>query len=496
MTTPRWLAGAVGLVLLTGALAACDQSDPPSAQRSTAGAAQTGTTADVAADPDEDLDPAESAPRQDPVYPKVGNPVVDALHYGLALDWSGSSTILTGTEELTFRAAQDSESIPLDFSSALEISDLTLDGEDADFTQRGADLIIKRAVQKDQQYVVTIKYSGTPRPAPAPTTRGDFSVIGWQYDDSDGSSFTMQEPYGAFTWYAVNDQPSDKAFYDITVTTPQDLTGVANGTLESDKTNNGKRTTRWHLGSPASSYLVTVATGRYTHLDAKSKSGVPLQVWAAPGDDAQNDRLVRMLTRAVDWDEDHLGPLPFESLGLVVVHMDSAMETQTMLTLGDNQYTLSPAVVTHESVHQWYGDTVTPKDWRDVWMNEGMTMYLQWCFQADTSPKGITTIGSIVEENKKYVASLVKEGGPPADYDPAGFGLSNIYIVPAIMWHQLRLKLGDDEFWSLVKKWPQDHHWTNADYDEITSWWSQQTGLDLQPFFDSWLLKGKPAPVP
>jgi aminopeptidase N len=94
--------------------------------------------------------------------------------------------------------------------------------------------------------------------------------------------------------------------------------------------------------------------------------------------------------------------------------MNSAMETQTMLTLGNSDYTLSAPVITHESVHQWYGDSVSPKDWRDVWMNEGMTMYLQWCFEADSSPKGITTIGSIVADNTRYVPSLIKEGGPPA----------------------------------------------------------------------------------
>ena len=39
----------------------------------------------------------------------------------------------------------------------------------------------------------------------------------------------MQEPYGAFTWYPVNDQPADKAFYDISVTVPSPWVGVANG---------------------------------------------------------------------------------------------------------------------------------------------------------------------------------------------------------------------------------------------------------------------------
>ena len=50
----------------------------------------------------------------------------------------------------------------------------------------------------------------------------------------------MQEPYGAYTWYAVNDQPSDKALYSFTITAPAPWVGVANGELVS-RTHRGRR---------------------------------------------------------------------------------------------------------------------------------------------------------------------------------------------------------------------------------------------------------------
>jgi aminopeptidase N len=85
------------------------------------------------------------------------------------------------------------------------------------------------------------------------------------------------------------------------------------------------------------------------------------------------------------------------------------------------------------------------------------------------------------------------ESGPPAAFDPAAFGASNIYYGPALMWHELRRRLGDPEFWRLVRAWPREHAGGNASYDDITSWWSERTGRDLQPFFDAWLL-GKTSP--
>src|SRR3546814_9204213 len=69
----------------------------------------------------------------------------------------------------------------------------------------------------------------------------------------------MQEPHGAFTWYPVNDQPADKAFYDFTITTPSPRVGVANGQLASRTAVDSDTVTEWHLDSAASSYLITIA---------------------------------------------------------------------------------------------------------------------------------------------------------------------------------------------------------------------------------------------
>ena len=56
------------------------------------------------------------------------------------------------------------------------------------------------------------------------------------------------------------------------------------------------------------------------------------------------------------------------------------------------------------------------------------------------------------------------------------------------MWDELRKRLGDDEFWRLVREWPAAHDNGNADYADITTWWSERTGEDLSGFFDAWLL--------
>ncbi len=194
---------------------------------------------------------------------------------------------------------------------------------------------------------------------------------------------------------------------------------------------------------------------------------------------------LRATPAALAWLEQRLGPFPFSSLGILVVDSQSGMETQTMITLGNTDYATSPEVLVHEIAHQWYGDEVTPADWRDVWMSEGMALYLQGVWQAEHQ-------GQSVDALMDYWATIEppmrREAGPPANYDPRMFGSGNIYYGPALMWDELRHKVGEQKFWSLVRAWPRAHDDGNASYADITAWWSQRTGLDLQPFFDAWLL--------
>ncbi len=130
---------------------------------------------------------------------------------------------------------------------------------------------------------------------------------------------------------------------------------------------------------------------------------------------------------AMEWLEQYIGPYPFDTFGIVVVDSQSGMETQTMVTLGNSDYTLSVPVVVHELAHQWYGDTVTPDDWRDVWMNEGMAMYLQGMWEAEQA--GIT-IDQQMDEWAKFEDGEREFAGPPADYDVDKWGSGNTTTAP------------------------------------------------------------------
>jgi aminopeptidase N len=301
----------------------------------------------------------------------------------------------------------------------------------------------------------------------------------------------MQEPYGAFTWYPVNDQPADKALYDFTITVPSPWVGIANGALTDRTESEGLTTTTWHTNEPMSSYLVTVATGDYTMTtNSTARSGKEISYWV-PTDQAELAEGLYGAAGALEWLEDKLGPFPFDTLGFLLVENRSGMETQTMITLGITDYTTSTPVLLHEMAHQWYGDEVTPDDWRDVWMNEGMAMYLQGLWTAEQEGR---TADDLMDEWAEFESDMRRESGPPADYDPAQFGEGNIYYGPALMWHELRKRLGDDMFFEMVREWPEARSDKNSGREDYLAWIEEQTGKELTAFFDAWLLGEKTPP--
>ena len=113
--------------------------------------------------------------------------------------------------------------------------------------------------------------------------------------------------------------------------------------------------------------------------------------------------------------------------------------------------------------HQWYGDEITPEDWRDLWMNEGMAMYLQGIWQAEQDGR---TADEVMDEYASFEMLMREASGPPGDYDPTQFGEGNVYYGPALMWHELRKQVGDELFFQVVRDWPALDPDTNADREE------------------------------
>ena len=469
---------AAGLALALLPLAACTSKDAPE------------PAPDQAISVPDDLSAGRSEPVADPVYPDRGNPAIDVLHYGLSFVYDPDTTVLTGLARLTIRPTADADHLSLDFAAGMEVTESTMDGTRADAAREGQHLVLPASVHADRNVVVTVAYHGVPAPQPAPAQRGDMGGGIGMHVEPDGSLWTMQEPFGAYTWYPVNDHPSDEALYDIAVTTPSDWLGVATGSLQgTDQVDGGYVRTRWRASDPVASYVTTLAVDHFGAVKGGGPDGSG-RVFASWYPDAYADGWERPVARIPDylaWLEERFGPYPFPTVGVVVVSGESGMETQGLITvsagLSSRGLDQVGRVLVHELAHQWFGDSVSPRDWKGIWLNEGMATYAEAMWAVD---QGQLTEEAAVAVWRDADQQLRDQAGPPGAYQPRAFASRNVYFCSALMLYELRRKLGDDVFGTMLRDWAQQKN-THQDRASFTAFVNEHAGRDMTGFIDAWL---------
>ncbi|MFI6880509.1 M1 family metallopeptidase [Streptomyces sp. NPDC050400] len=428
---------------------------------------------------------------RDPYFPKLGNGGYDVTHYALDLDYDPASHRLTGTADITATAGQDLSAFNLDLEG-LTVKKVTVDGKPAVGSRAGHELTVRPhdELRKGATFRASVRYSGEP----VTITDPDGSEEGW-LRTADGA-LGLGEPTGSMAWFPGNHHPSDKATYDITVTVPTGVKAVSNGELRStERSPDGRRTAyAWHVAQPMASYVATVAIGDFETEEGRSPAGIPVYTAVDPAEAAASAKVLARLPEVVDWEAKTFGPYPFSSTGAIVDRDGDAgyaLETQNRPVFPGAP---DLATLVHELAHQWYGDSVTPKSWRDMWLNEGFATYAEWLWDED---HGGDTARQSFEAVYDRPASDGVWAFPPAEPSTsAHISDAPVYQGGAMVLQRVREVIGDDKFFSLLRSWPADHKYGNASTADFTAYVEKRNpgkGEALAGVWDTWLYgNGKP----
>jgi aminopeptidase N len=425
-----------------------------------------------------------SIPVADKLYPEKGNAGLDVLHYRLELDWKPDSKVLTGTATLRIRPVADAGEIKLDFTG-LTLDKVTVDDKAATGTVQGEKLVVPVAVTADRPVTLAVAYHGTPKQVTMPSHRGDASEGIGMRSSKDGVLWTMQEPWGALTWYPVNEHPSDEALYDLAVTVPQGWAAAANGTPGEVAGN----TYHYRSTDPVAAYVTTLAVDRYEKIEQTGPHGLKITSFVVPKTDDRYLSTLKKTPKLLEWLEERFGTYPYPTAGALMNGSISAMETQQMLSMGREAFKGADlkefeAVLVHEYAHQWFGNAVTPRTWTDLWLNEGFATYAQYLYEQELYGYDDAYLEKSLRESD---ARLRKRVGPPGKPTAGTFAESNVYICPAAMLKELNDALGDTKFFALATAWVAENRNTNQDRASFTAFVNEQTGKDFTRLIDTWL---------
>ncbi|HET7072616.1 MAG TPA: M1 family metallopeptidase [Mycobacterium sp.] len=420
----------------------------------------------------------------DEYLPKNGNFGYQVSRYELDLDYRVSINRLSGSATITAVTLTELQQLTLDLSSTLTVSKVSVNGKRADhFSCRGGKLRVRLAskLATGAALSIVVRYGGSPKPI-----RSLWGDVG--FEELRDGVLVAGQPNGAASWFPCNDHPSAKAAFHIQVSTDSRYRVVANGKLLSRHTRSSQTVWTYEQPEPTSTYLVTLQIGGY-EMARLARTPVPMQA-ALPRrlrDDFDHDfaRQPQMMKLFIEL----FGPYPLAN-GYTVVVTDDALEipleAQGISIFGANHCDGergSERLIAHELAHQWFGNSVTVRRWRDIWLHEGFACYAEWLWSEHS---GGPSADELARHHHGQLRAkpqdlLLADPGPRDMFD------DRVYKRGALTLHTLRGRLGDEKFFGLLKDWTTRYRHSTVVTDDFTGLAANYSDESLRPLWDAWL---------
>ena len=450
--------------------------------------------APAAAEPGRDRRAAPSPGGQasgDSLFPTYGNTGYDVRSYRIELAYAQDGTI-EATTRLKATAEHALTELSLDLEG-LVVDQVQVDGRTATFKRVAGDdpdektkLVVKPQQPVDGRFTVTVRYHGRPVTHIDP----DGAQDGW-VPSSTGAT-ALSEPVGAQTWFPNNNTPRDKATFDVALTVPKKLAAASNGLLKSRRTKHGLTTWRWQQRQPMATYLSLVAIGRFDVYKSTVELGhgrkIPAWTFVQPSlGSAKAQR--KLLGKVLRFSEKQYGRYPFDATGMIIqkLGVGYALETQTRPFFDGIP---DDSTLVHELAHQWYGDSVTPRDWGDIWLNEGFASYAEANWAAEHG--GPTTWQSFqAVYGGAPAGDDLWSPAPAALKDPADLFSDAVYTRGALTLEALRHQIGAKAMRTLLRDWTRQQAYGVVGTSQFVALAEKVSGENLDGFFQEWLYVAK-----
>lgn len=401
-----------------------------------------------------------------------------------------------GREILHVTCKEPGQSIILDFQaiSPARVLGVSVDGSAIDYEWRQDHLIIPSRFVQQGENRITIEFIA-----------GESSL-----NRNAEFLYTLFVPDRASRAFPCFDQPNLKGRFRLTLDIPENWVAVANGPLQDQQIQNGRKVLRFGETAPISTYLFSFVAGRFESESAVRK-GRTLRFYHRETDRAKVRRnrqaIFDLHERALAFLEEYTGiPYPFEKFEFVLIpafqyggmeHPGAILYRASSLLLEEtatqSQLLGRASVIAHETAHMWFGDLVTMEWFNDVWMKEVFANFMAAKIVHPSFP-GIdhdvrfllAHFPAAYEVDRTTGANSIRQ--PLDNLKNAGtlYGAIIYQKAPIVMRH-LETLLGEDTFRDGVREYLRSHAYGNATWQDLIAIMDARTDLDLQSWSRVWV---------
>ncbi len=428
----------------------------------------------------------------DPYLPGTGNFGYRVSRYELDLEYKVAINRLAGSATITAVTLAELKTFTLDLSSALAVTKVTVNGRrPAQFRASAGKLRIALTdrLPAGAAMSIAIRYGGTPRPI-----RSLWGEVG--FEELTEGVLVAGQPNGASSWFPCDDHPSAKASFRVQIATESPYFALANGKLLARRARAGMTTWVYEQSEPTSTYLMTVQIGMYDR-HRMAKNGV--EIFAVlpdrlrPAFDHDFGRQPQMMKLFAKL----FGPYPLTTGYTVVVTDDDLeipLEAQGISIFGANHCDGrrgAERLIAHELAHQWFGNSVTVQRWRHIWLHEGFACYAEWLWSEHCGERTADEWARHYHQRLKSSPQnlVLADPGPRDMFD------DRVYKRGALTLHTLRSRIGDTNFFALLKDWTTRYRHGSVVTDDFVGLASQYADDSLRPLWAAWLYSTRVPPL-
>ncbi len=315
------------------------------------------------------------------------------------------------------------------------------------------------------------------------------------------------------------DRPDVLSKYTTRIEADKDETPVLLGNgnrIESGKLDGGKRHfATWRDPFPKPCYLFALVGGNLVAVTStfKTMSGrkVSLGIYVEPGKEDRCDWAMDSLKRSMRWDEEKFGrEYDLDVFNIVAVSDFNmgAMENKGLNIFNDRLVLASPKtatdgnfadierVIAHEYFHNWTGNRITCRDWFQLCLKEGLTVYRDQEFTADERSR---TVQRIQDARGLKARQFPEDAGPlahpvrPDSYiEINNFYTSTVYEKGAEVVRMIATLLGREDFRKGMDLYFKRHDGEAATVEEFVTCFADASGRDLKQFMTWYSQAGTP----